>query len=67
MRRGKTVTFAMVRALVGTAALAVVTFVLLTCATPTAQATPDMAKQTGKPCTGCHTAMPPTKDNATKK
>jgi hypothetical protein len=67
MRHGKTITFAVVRSLVATMALALVAFALLTFAPPKAQATPDMAKQTGKPCTGCHTAMPPTKDNATKK
>ena len=67
MRHRKTITFTAVRGLVGTTALALMTFALLTFAPPKAHATPDMAKQTGKPCTGCHTAMPPSKDNATKK
>jgi len=67
MRHRKTITFTAVRGLVGTTALALMTLALLTFAAPKAQATPDMAKQTGKACTACHTAMPPTKDNAPKK
>ena len=65
MRHEKAITFAVVGGVVGTTALALVTFALLTFAPPRAQATPAMAKETGKPCTGCHTSMPPTKDNAT--
>jgi hypothetical protein len=64
MRRANAINFFAVGGFVGVAALALVTLALMTFAPPKAQATPEMAKATGKACTACHTAMPPTKENA---
>ncbi len=60
----KAINFAVVSGFVAAAALVLLTFAMLTFATPNAQATPAIAK--GKPCTTCHTGSPPSKSNLKK-
>ena len=60
----KAINFAIVSGFVGTAALVLLTFAMLTFATPNAQATPAIAK--GRPCTNCHSGSPPSKSNLKK-
>jgi hypothetical protein len=60
----KAINFAVVSGFVGAAALVLLTFAMLTFATPNAQATPAIAK--GKPCTNCHAGSPPSKSNLKK-
>jgi len=55
---------AIVGGFVGTAALVLLTFAMLTFATSNAQATPAIAK--GKPCSTCHAGSPPSKSNLKK-
>jgi len=64
MQCPKVSTLAIVSGFVGTAALALLTFTMLTFATSNAQATPAIAK--GKPCSNCHTGSPPSKSNLKK-
>jgi hypothetical protein len=47
--------------LAGAAILTLLTFAMLTFATPSASATPALAN--GRPCTACHTGTPPSKSN----
>ncbi len=58
MQNPKAIKSAIVRATAATAALTVLSFALVTFATPPALANPAIAKATGQPCTKCHTAPP---------
>lgn len=64
MQHVKGLKLAIVSGFIGTAALALLTFAMLTFATPDANATPAIAK--GKPCGTCHTGSPPNKSNVKK-
>ena len=64
MRYVMAIKLAIVSGFVGTATLALLTFAMLTFATPTADATPDIAK--GRPCSTCHAGSPPSKSNLKK-
>ena len=64
MQNAKAIKVAIVSGFVGTATLVLLTFAMLTFATPDAQATPAIAK--GKPCNTCHTGSPPSKSNVKK-
>ncbi len=60
----KAINFAIVSGFVGTAALVLLTFAILTFATSNAQATPAIAK--GQPCGHCHAGSPPSMSNLKK-
>ncbi len=64
MQYSKAIKFALVSGFVGTAALVLLTFAMLTFATSNAQATPAIAK--GQPCSKCHAGSPPSKSNLKK-
>ncbi|MFY9895716.1 MAG: hypothetical protein WAK63_16475 [Xanthobacteraceae bacterium] len=61
MQTSKTFKSAIVHGSVAVAALALLAAAFVTFDTPTAMATPAIAK--GKPCTTCHTGSPPSKSN----
>jgi hypothetical protein len=61
MQDPKVIKSVIVSGIGGVAMLALLTFAMLTFATPNASATPVLAK--GQPCTACHTGTPPSKSN----
>jgi hypothetical protein len=61
MKYSKAIKSAIVRCSVAVATLALLTAAMLTFETPTAMATPAIAK--GQPCTTCHAGSPPSKSN----
>ncbi len=61
MRNAKAIKLAIVRGTAGAATLILLTFATLTVATPSAMATPAIAK--GQPCGNCHAGTPPTAGN----
>lgn len=61
MQYSKAIKSAIVRGSVAVATLALLTATMLTFETPSANATPAIAK--GKPCTTCHAGSPPSKSN----
>ncbi len=61
MQNAKAIKSAIVRGTAGTATLILLTFAMLTFATPNAKATPAIAN--GQPCTACHTGSPPSASN----
>ena len=65
MATARAIKRSMVTGLVSAATLALLICVMLAFTMPIAHTTPEIGK--GQPCTNCHTGMPPTKDNATKK
>lgn len=64
MRNAKAIRLTIVGGVVGTASLVLLTVAMLTFATPSAQATPAIAK--GQPCGNCHAGSPPSKANLKK-
>jgi len=61
MQTSKTLKSAIVHGSVAVATLALLAAAILTFETPTAMATPAIAK--GQPCTTCHAGSPPSKAN----
>lgn len=61
MQHPTTIKSAIIRGTVVTAAVAALGFAMLTVATPSAMATPAIAK--GQPCTTCHAGSPPSAGN----
>ncbi len=66
MQNAKAIKSAIVRGTAGTATLILLTFAMLTFATPHALANPAIAKATGQPCAKCHTAPPALNDYGKK-
>jgi hypothetical protein len=66
MQNPQAIKSAILRATAATAAVTVLTFAMVTFATPPAQANPAIAKATGQPCTKCHTAPPALNDYGKK-
>jgi hypothetical protein len=64
MQDVKAIKLAIVSGFVGTATLVLLTFTMLTFTTPSADATPEIAK--GRPCSTCHAGSPPSKSNLRK-
>jgi len=64
MQYPKTIKFAIVSRFVGTAAVVLLTFAMLSFATSNAQATAAIGK--GQPCSNCHSGSPPSKSNVKK-
>jgi len=62
MQDPKAIKSAIVRGTAATATLTLMTFAMLTFASPNAMANPAIAKATGQPCTKCHTAPPTLND-----
>ena len=66
MHYAKAITSAIARATAGTATLILLTFAMITFATPHALANADIAKKTGQPCAKCHSAPPALNDYGKK-